>query len=166
MLKNGCFHSSHPFAIWNLKTTKHVTVVQHCILSVSCDILSPLRQYSENSDVRGTDKSFADGLCTKKTNVFRGEQRRKMSLKPRQKQRSRRTLLPVSTPCNWQLLCLRRLMFIIVHVWSVIPAAADSLTWARSLRRLCDSNAARGGGKCFAGDWRQTQGTLRQARDF
>lgn len=46
--------------------------VQHCILLVFCDFLSLLRQYSDNADVHDTDKSFADGHCTKNNGLMRG----------------------------------------------------------------------------------------------
>lgn len=58
--KNVSFHRPRPLAIWNLKTTKQVTVVQRSILSASCEILWPLRQRRGDVDARGPDRSVAD----------------------------------------------------------------------------------------------------------
>lgn len=55
---------------------------------------------------------------------------------------------PVLTPGNWQLLCLRRLTFIIICVRSVIPAPV--ILWCLLVTRAgCTVPAQQGGVKCL-----------------
>lgn len=71
-----------------------------------------------------------------------------MSLKLRQKKKIQLHSLPVLTPCNWQLLCLRRLMFIIIHVRSVILAL--QIAWCELAPcARCVIPTQHGGCKCL-----------------